>query len=279
MSSSATPWASSPASSSTCGTPTAAGFGPEDIISPELARHLTEFSRVDQPPGGRAAQPQGRGGVRRGGQRPPARAPRHRPGARRPGSPAGPAAGAHPPQVRAARPRTTSPTSRCCGSTWWRPSASRTTGAPGCSTTPTCCRRTAEGALWRTETAARRVRPARLHRRPWRPWKTSWPPARSRCGRWLAGSARCWWPCASTAAGPTPRRRSAELAELARTAGVEVVDTLLQVRRQADPKYLIGKGKLDELNLRAMQRLAEVLVFDKELSAASGAPHRRWPPA
>ncbi len=58
-----------------------------------------------------------------------------------------------------------------------------------------------------------------------------------------------------------------ELEELARTAGVEVVDTLLQVRRQADPKYLIGKGKLDELNLGAMQRLAEVLVFDRELSA------------
>lgn len=58
----------------------------------------------------------------------------------------------------------------------------------------------------------------------------------------------------------------AELKELARTAGVEVVDELLQVRRQADPKYLIGRGKLDELNLRGMQKLAEVLVFDQNLS-------------
>ncbi len=58
----------------------------------------------------------------------------------------------------------------------------------------------------------------------------------------------------------------AELKELARTAGVEVVDELLQLRRQADPKYLIGHGKLDELNLRGMQKLAEVLVFDKDLS-------------
>lgn len=57
-----------------------------------------------------------------------------------------------------------------------------------------------------------------------------------------------------------------ELKELARTAGVEVVDELLQVRRQADPKYLIGKGKLDELNLRAMQLHADVLVLDKELA-------------
>jgi GTP-binding protein HflX len=58
----------------------------------------------------------------------------------------------------------------------------------------------------------------------------------------------------------------AELKELARTAGVEVVDELLQMRRQADPKYLIGHGKLDELNLRGMQKLAEVLIFDKDLS-------------
>ncbi|MBL8912473.1 MAG: GTPase HflX [Archangium sp.] len=58
----------------------------------------------------------------------------------------------------------------------------------------------------------------------------------------------------------------AELKELARTAGVEVVDEILQMRRQADPKYLIGHGKLEELNLRGMQKLAEVLVFDKELS-------------
>jgi GTP-binding protein HflX len=58
----------------------------------------------------------------------------------------------------------------------------------------------------------------------------------------------------------------AELKELARTAGVAVVDELLQMRRQADPKYLIGHGKLDEINLRGMQKGAEVLVFDKELS-------------
>ncbi|MDP3504171.1 MAG: GTPase HflX [Myxococcales bacterium] len=57
-----------------------------------------------------------------------------------------------------------------------------------------------------------------------------------------------------------------ELKELARTAGVEVVDELLQVRRQADPKYLIGRGKLDELNLRSMQLHGDVLILDKDLS-------------
>ena len=57
-----------------------------------------------------------------------------------------------------------------------------------------------------------------------------------------------------------------ELKELARTAGVEVVDEVLQLRRQVDPKYLIGRGKLDELNLKAMQMGADLLIFDKELN-------------
>jgi GTP-binding protein HflX len=57
-----------------------------------------------------------------------------------------------------------------------------------------------------------------------------------------------------------------ELRELARTAGVEVVDSTLQQRREADPRYLIGKGKLDELNLASMQSGADVLVFDKNLT-------------
>ena len=57
-----------------------------------------------------------------------------------------------------------------------------------------------------------------------------------------------------------------ELSELARTAGVDVVEAVLQQRREADPRYLIGKGKLDELNLASMQTGADVLVFDKNLT-------------
>ncbi|HVE87492.1 MAG TPA: GTPase HflX, partial [Myxococcales bacterium] len=57
-----------------------------------------------------------------------------------------------------------------------------------------------------------------------------------------------------------------ELSELARTAGVEVLDKVLQVRREADPRYLIGHGKLDELNLRSMQQMADLIVFDQNLS-------------
>ncbi len=57
-----------------------------------------------------------------------------------------------------------------------------------------------------------------------------------------------------------------ELKELARTAGVEVVDSLLQNRKFADPKYLIGRGKLDEINLRAMQQMADLIIFDQNLA-------------
>src|SRR5512142_2987214 len=57
-----------------------------------------------------------------------------------------------------------------------------------------------------------------------------------------------------------------ELRELARTAGVEVLETTLQLRRDPDPRYLIGKGKLEDIVLRSMQRMATLIVFDAELS-------------
>lgn len=62
-----------------------------------------------------------------------------------------------------------------------------------------------------------------------------------------------------------------ELRELARTAGVEVVDAVVQVREQLDPRWVLGKGKLDEVVLRAMQRDADVLIFDRNLSASQAA--------
>ena len=57
-----------------------------------------------------------------------------------------------------------------------------------------------------------------------------------------------------------------ELRELARTAGVEVLDASLQMRRQPDPRYLIGKGKLEDVVLRSMQLMADLIVFDADLS-------------
>jgi len=63
-----------------------------------------------------------------------------------------------------------------------------------------------------------------------------------------------------------------ELRELARTAGVEVLEATLQMRRDPDPRYLIGKGKLEDIVLRSMQRMATLIVFDAEL-APSQARH------
>jgi GTP-binding protein HflX len=57
-----------------------------------------------------------------------------------------------------------------------------------------------------------------------------------------------------------------ELRELARTAGVEVLESTLQMRRAPDPRYLIGKGKLEDLVLRSMQLMADLVVFDANLS-------------
>ncbi len=58
----------------------------------------------------------------------------------------------------------------------------------------------------------------------------------------------------------------AELKELARTAGVQVLDVLIQSRPQVDPRFVIGRGKLEELNLRAMQLFADMIIFDHELT-------------
>ncbi len=57
-----------------------------------------------------------------------------------------------------------------------------------------------------------------------------------------------------------------ELAELARTAGVEVVDQVVQLRERVDPRQVLGKGKLDEVVLRAAELDAQLLVFDRNLT-------------
>ncbi len=61
-----------------------------------------------------------------------------------------------------------------------------------------------------------------------------------------------------------------ELRELARTAGVEVVDSVVQLRDRIDAKTILGKGKLDDVIIRAMQLDADVLVFDRDLTPVQG---------
>jgi len=59
----------------------------------------------------------------------------------------------------------------------------------------------------------------------------------------------------------------AELVELARSAGVEVIDTVTQQRNQVDPRYVIGPGKLQELVIQALQSGVDLVIFDQSLSA------------
>jgi len=59
-----------------------------------------------------------------------------------------------------------------------------------------------------------------------------------------------------------------ELKELAKTSGVEVVDSVIQRVHDFNPKFLLGKGKLADLVTRCMQLEADILIFDQNLSPA-----------
>jgi GTPase len=60
----------------------------------------------------------------------------------------------------------------------------------------------------------------------------------------------------------------AELRQLAQSAGVVVLDEMIQRRGAVDSRTVLGKGKLDELLIRAMQLGADAIIFDRELQAA-----------
>jgi GTP-binding protein HflX len=57
-----------------------------------------------------------------------------------------------------------------------------------------------------------------------------------------------------------------ELADLADTAGVIVLDKISQRRHQFHPRFLMGREKLTDLSIQAFQRGADLLIFDQELN-------------
>jgi GTPase len=59
-----------------------------------------------------------------------------------------------------------------------------------------------------------------------------------------------------------------ELRELAKSCGVQVVGFAVQRRPIVDPRFVVGKGKLKELIIDALQKGADLLVFDTELTPA-----------
>ncbi len=68
----------------------------------------------------------------------------------------------------------------------------------------------------------------------------------------------------------SPRKKAmdslAELRELARTNGVEILETVLQLPKRIDPRFLMGRGKLKEIALLALTYDATLLIFDQELN-------------
>jgi GTP-binding protein HflX len=57
-----------------------------------------------------------------------------------------------------------------------------------------------------------------------------------------------------------------ELKELAKTAGLKVIDTVIQRPKELNPKYLMGSGKAKELMIKALQTGADIIVFDQNLT-------------
>ena len=83
-----------------------------------------------------------------------------------------------------------------------------------------------------------------------------------------SGKERALLVSITTAARKRAMDSLTELTELCRTAGIEVVDTVLQQRKSPDPRFLIGSGKLKEIAVAAMQMDVALLIFDQELNAS-----------
>jgi len=59
-----------------------------------------------------------------------------------------------------------------------------------------------------------------------------------------------------------------ELKELCKTSHINVIGTAVQRKKNIDPKFVVGKGKLSSLIIQAIQKYATMLVFNRELSAS-----------
>ncbi len=64
----------------------------------------------------------------------------------------------------------------------------------------------------------------------------------------------------------TARQSMDELVELAHASGIVAADVIIQRLRDVNPRTLIGKGKLSEIVLRALQCGVDLLIFDQDLN-------------
>lgn len=80
------------------------------------------------------------------------------------------------------------------------------------------------------------------------------------------GKERALLVSVTSAPGRKARDSLAELRELAASSDIEAVDAILQHRKQVDARFLMGRGKVEELTLTALNRGATMIVFDQELN-------------
>jgi GTPase len=92
--------------------------------------------------------------------------------------------------------------------------------------------------------------------------------ARSSDGRGASGRERAILVGVSARNRPEAEDSMAELAQLADSAGLEVAATVIQRRQRMDTRFLMGKGRLSELVIQALQVGSDLLVFDAELTPA-----------
>lgn len=70
----------------------------------------------------------------------------------------------------------------------------------------------------------------------------------------------------TTASKRVAEESLAELRELAVSCGITVAGTLLQQRKEADSRFLMGIGKLRDMTVLALQTAASLIIFDQELN-------------
>jgi len=70
-----------------------------------------------------------------------------------------------------------------------------------------------------------------------------------------------------TGEADAPARRR-EMIELCQSAGLEVLDIVEQKRAKIDPKFVVGSGKLQHIELLCLDLDASMLVFDRDLTPA-----------
>ena len=81
-----------------------------------------------------------------------------------------------------------------------------------------------------------------------------------------SGKERALLVSVSTASRRQAMSSLAELEELSASCGIDVIETVLQQRKKADTRFLMGRGKLRDLTILALQKAATLIIFDQELN-------------